>query len=406
MRWWWITLLLLSACRPESVIDEGDTSTWGDVITLATAEQSDAPALHAAQDRVTLSWIGADDSGVHQDIRAIGNQRLSQTVVLPLPPTFPRNSRLFTATRDPRLHLLWLDVDDDGTSQLHSALIDETMSVFRGQLQVSESGARCFDAFSLADGQLWAVWANTDFQTPVLYSANIEQTGLVLRVQEMAPVSACPVAVQTASSNFVLWQDTDGLMLARFLNGRLETSRRIADVPLLGEGDQMMSFRAGADAEWIYAFWNITRADGSDETWFTAGQLVSDLWESPILLQLTIDADISYTTTYNSGQTWAAQPDDEGLRAAWAAPLPGVTSILPVAIYTENVEQPGGAIGVVYFEDGRVAGYQWVVDVRGLLRAPRLTTDRDRHLYLAWSEPTDTGPAQIRLTATRRLLPD
>jgi hypothetical protein len=45
--------------------------------------------------------------------------------------------------------------------------------------------------------------------------------------------------------------------------------------------------------------------------------------------------------------------------------------------------------------------FQHITPVQALLRPPVLRTDRDRYLYLAWSEPGDSGVADLKFVSTR-----
>jgi hypothetical protein len=97
--------------------------------------------------------------------------------------------------------------------------------------------------------------------------------------------------------------------------------------------------------------------------------------------------------------TFAAVPSEADLAPAWASPLRGITTLLPLAVWVD------GALGVLYLDAGEVVGYQRVVDVPGLLAPPALRLDRDRHLYLAWTEPLPVGAAALRMTTTRPVPP-
>ena len=94
---------------------------------------------------------------------------------------------------------------------------------------------------------------------------------------------------------------------------------------------------------------------------------------------------------------------DLWLRLWWVRPLAGQFDTLPVAAYmdTASPTTPDQVI-VAYFRGGQVVGYQPIVPLQTtLLAPPALYADRDRHLYLAWSEPTANGYAELKLTTTR-----
>jgi len=348
-----------------------------------------------------LAWVGADTTGVHLDARTLtpGASPLQSSVtVLPLPPTHPHDSQLALGGGD-AAHLLWLDADDNRISQLHSAVITAERDVFRGPLLVSQgrTNVRCYDVLPSPDGALWAAWNDGDPVQPTIQSAYIGPSGLILRRQPLAQAAGCPMIAPTLTGAFVLWVAGDVLHLSDFLSGGLLNTRPITASPPLASGDRVRSVRVGADDTHIYTFWNITRADGTDQTWAVAGTSDADRWGEPSLLRFISDPSTPFETTFNTGQSFAAAPDASGLTATWAAPLDGVTGLLPVAVWAN------GQLGVLYFDSGTVAGYQAVIATGPLLAPPALTLDRDRHLYLAWSEPTATGAAQLRLTTTKPL---
>jgi hypothetical protein len=391
-----LVAVLLAACAPAAVTPAPSASVWGAVLEAAQAEQTNAPALAVTNERATLAWVAADADGVHQDARALVDGRLSPTVILPLPPVAPRNSTLAPSTGD-ALHLLWLDLDPNNTAQLYSALIEDSLGVFRGPQQVSELGGRCYATAPGPDGALRVVWQDGSLLQPTLHSATIEQTGLIIAQQPLIRTDGCPAAAATLDATYALWVDNGQLVVAELVMSGLLGDRVVADMPSITVGDRLRALQAGSDGERLYVFWNITRADGSQETWYTTGMPDDETWPEPRRVRFDVDETTSFDTTLNTGTTFAAGPSDNGLAAAWAAPLRGVTTVLPVATWAE------GALGVLYFDDGEVVGYQRVVEVSSLLGPPTLHLDQDRHLYLGWAEPQTVGAAALRLTTTRPL---
>ena len=59
-------------------------------------------------------------------------------------------------------------------------------------------------------------------------------------------------------------------------------------------------------------------------------------------------------------------------------------------------------LGVAYFQDGGMLGYQDVLETGTLIGLPAIGTERNRNLYLAWSEPTTEGHANLYMTTSRR----
>ncbi|MEO0561504.1 MAG: hypothetical protein AAF125_05300 [Chloroflexota bacterium] len=387
-------------CRPVDVVtDATDTSLWGAVWTVAEAPLVNAPAIHATHEQVMLGWVGSDVAGVHHDVVALGETGRSERTVLPLPPRAPRDSALYPAA-GARRHLLWLDIaDGDGrTAQLYSAVIEDTLEVFRGPLPVGEDGALCYDALPTLDGGLWALWNDGDATNPTLHSGFIDPTGLVLRTQPLVNTTGCPVVIAGLEDDYVLWAADNRLRLATFLNGRLVGVRAITSTPVLSSGDRVRAITAGADETTLHVFWNVSGADGRSTVWTAGGAGTASAWTEPRPLSLTAgDTPAVAETTYNTGSADSATLGD-GIAVRWAAPLRGPTNVMPVAVVTDD-----GVLGVLYYAEGDAVAYQRLMTVGTLLAPPALRTDRDRHLYLAWSEVTPGGPARLRLTSTKAL---
>src|SRR5688572_5634911 len=81
-----LLIMLLAACTSTTLTPTPVVSAWGEIVTLGQAEQMDAPSIWLFQDQVMVTWIGADETGIHQDMRAILKTGLSERIVLPLPP--------------------------------------------------------------------------------------------------------------------------------------------------------------------------------------------------------------------------------------------------------------------------------------------------------------------------------
>jgi hypothetical protein len=362
---------------------------------LAEAEHIDAPTLSVQNGQITAAWVGADDSGVHHDTRAYADGQLSPTVVLPLPPIFPHSSRLVAAGGRDSNHLLWLDLDRQGVSQLYSALIDGNFGVYRGPLAVSTTGAVCFDLLPQADGTVWVIWRGGDGQNPTVHTALLEQTGLRLQAQQVMTTRGCPQLVSTYNGDYAVWEHNDSLLVGRFLSGRIANIEAVGALPPTDTDTLRRPLLVGSDGEQLYAFWNITRADGSDQTWYTSGQADAP-WSAPAPLAFATDENNSIDTTLNSGNVSAATSGTTHT-ATWAAPARQLLPILPVAVQVN-----GGTLGVLYFDAGAIVGYQRVIDVPTLLGVPALVVDSDRHLTLAWSEPLPFGASALNFTTTRR----
>ncbi|MFZ4813809.1 MAG: hypothetical protein ACOYL5_04680 [Phototrophicaceae bacterium] len=391
------TLLCLSACAQATPAP--DNSLWGAVIALGNAEQTAAPALALQQGSVYSAWVGADASGVHHDMRALTEGNITPRVVLPLPPRAPRDNQLHPAGGD-GLHLLWLDVDDNGNAQLYNALIEGALGVFRGPLPISDGGAWCYDSLEAVNGALWVAWYGGDVAQPALYSALIDPTGLHFQAGRLFYGGGCPTFAQTLTARMILWGRDDGQLYGgEWGDGQVIQPHALTVAPTLQAGDRLRSLTAGGDAARVYAFWNITRADGHNETWFTHGLPEDSSWGAPRLLQVRALDGVHFETTLNTGVTVGAQSAADGARVAWANPLDARLALLPVAATVDD-----STLAMLYFADGELVGYQAVVGVAHLLGTPTLALDQARHVYLTWSEPSEIGAATLHMTATRTLL--
>lgn len=396
-RAWWLWLVILAACTPTTAPDSlTQNSTWGDIIHLADTPQLHAPTVNAQPRRTVAAWIGADDSGVHHDTRALTDGRITPPIVLPLPPRAPRDSRLWASVGS-NLHLLWMDNAPDGTPNLYTAIVNESLGISRGPLSVSNGAARCFDAFRERNGGLWVIWQTGNPIAPNLISANIDPTGLVLRQQTIADAVGCPHAIETDTERYLLWTDSDhALYGAIFFNGRLRGDVvRLADAPPLDSPVRVDDVRIGADASHMVAFWNVTDADGTRATWVASGQF-GTLWDAPQILQFSTDETVTVQTGYNGGAAIGAQLDDNGGAGLWASPMRGRNSTILAATWHN------GTLGLMVWESGELVGWLPAVDdVPPLLGMPELVTDSERHLTLTWSATTPFDTAALYLTTTR-----
>ena len=90
-------LFLLAACQPITPTPAPlPQSAWGSVVTVAQAEQSDAPALYVDENGIIAAWVGADEQGVFQSLRTLNNEGMSDSIhaYRCLCDPMPNNSRL------------------------------------------------------------------------------------------------------------------------------------------------------------------------------------------------------------------------------------------------------------------------------------------------------------------------
>ncbi len=363
-------------------------SSWGEVFSLAQAQQSHAPAFWPHTDGGVASWVAADRDDAFHYLHLPDREPLQ----LPIPPVFPHQQRLFPAGNQ-GWHLTWLDApwDDPGAGvHLWTVMIAPDGTLERSPINLSDKSIFHHDIIVNGDRSLTAVWSSGLAAEPGLYHRHIDSLGRPRVPDRLAASGDWPALVQFDGETYLYWLMGGSIYSARLHSGSLDTSEPVTRSIRLAPGDRLAGFSAGADNRTRYLFWNLVRADGTAETWWTSGPA----WPQPQRLGLTVSSDTTFVTTFNGGAAQAAGPGVDW--AAWAAPLRGQTSVLPVAV------QVSDSLGVIYFEAGQIAGYQAVIDLdHTLIGLPALHTDRDRHLYLAWSEPTGAGIADLKYTGTR-----
>ncbi len=361
---------------------------------LGQAEQTNAPALWIGPDRIFAAWIGADGTGVHHDMRVVASN-MSPFSVLPLPPIHPYAQRLVPA-QDGKVHLFWLDAGETDETRLFSALITPERTVERGPTPLSDRATIRHALVPNGDGSLWAMWVGEPIAEPVLYVQYVDSLGRPRQPVRLVSDADWPAIAWTNSGVSLYWiQPTTGqLQRARLINGALDAMQPISIRILFDRGDRLTGFSAGNDHTHSYLFWNVTRADGQFETWWSTSLLDNPTWSQPQRLGADWTTKSFIETGFNGGRAFPARVGERWL--SWAAPVTGQLDTLPIAAVQGNY------LAMIYFQGGDVIGYQNIAPITGLVGQPLLLTDRDRHLYLAWSEPTPAGYADLKLAMTRR----
>ena len=387
---------MLSACV-RAAETELSVSIWGRISTVGQAEQVQAPAIATTSRYVMFAWMVLDGQKSQVVLRSLHHDGEFTEVVSPyLVTALPHEVSLYPSTNQ-GTHLLWLDVDATGITQLYHARVNLDLSLFRGAVKLSHGGARCYDVLIDTNGSLKVVWQNGHPLHPQLHSAKIDPTGLGFLVSEYVASSGCPKLVKTVDQDVVMWQNAQNmLVVAPLLGDYIGDGETKVQAPILDAYDRFHDLQVGSEGNRIYGFWNITRADGKQETWMSHGQITDNQWSKPQPLTVYLDATEFFETTLNTGRTLAAsQSATLGQSLAWVSPLDALTHILPVAgVYD-------GYLSLVYFKDGSIVGYQAVTAVDRVLSVPEIRVDQDRHVYLTWSEPTVVGYALMQVTSTK-----
>ncbi len=406
------TLLLLAACQPATPTPTPlPQSAWGSVITLARAEQTDAPALAITNNGLIAAWVGADDSGVFQALRAVTADGMNEPIRLPLP-VRPYAQQFAPASAD-RQHLFWLDSNVDGETRLFTALLKPNLERDRELTILTRAATRRYTLLPIGQGAVWAIASAGLASEPALVAHYVDGDGRwrLSEKDQIAAYADWPTALQHTDGTWSLFwlRTTDSaVMQAGFIDGQLVNPHTVVEGLQLNAGDRLESFNAAQDTTHLYLFWNVTRADGRRETWFTTSPTAAPSWQSPVQLRIAIPEDTSFTAPatsvyqpgsgFNSGVVFTASAGN--LNVSWAKPAAGLFPILPIAA------QVGQQIGLIFFRTGHIVAYRPMnlATQINLIGAPTLIVDRDLYLYLAWSQPDPAGYANLQLTSLKLAL--
>ena len=389
---WLLLAVIVVGCGPV----QADQSVWGTITTIATAQQGTAPAFWPENGSITAAWIAADERGVHQDAQTFASELTQDTVVLPLPPVHPYAQQLLPA-QNGNWHLLWLDASPDtGEIHLYSALLSPDLTVLRGPTAISEQLTLRYAVISGAGGGVTVVWSGGLLSEPTLYLQHIDARGLPGTPTPITYNGDWPTVTHSSDGiTHLFWLQEGNLHYGQIQGNNLEHVTRIAQGPQPRFGDRLHNLSAAVDSTHLYLFWNITRSGSADaESWVLAAQQAAPTWTPPARVSVATGDD-TLETGFNSGTVKTAQRGDT-ITLRWASPAAGEYDTLPVAVAADD------SVGIVYYQSGDVAGYQQIASTTRLIGLPAIRIDRDRHIYLAWAEPLDSGAAALNLTATRR----
>jgi len=383
-----LIVTLVSGCAPDNA--DADQSFWN-IMTVAQAEQSEAPALALVDGSIVVAWVGTDTRGVHHDARMIGTDGLTEVVTLPLPPRQPRAQQLLPGSSG-AAQLLWLDADEGGTLRLYSALISTPgLTVIRGPTTVSDQPALRYAALPEPGGGMLVAWAGGQPAEPSVTIQRIDNEGRPTEVIGHIQAANFPALLRVGSVVQLYWLSEENRAAYRTIieGNRLQSPLRLTSSPSQAAGDLLLDLRAGTDRGFIYLFWNLARADGACETWFASGAADNPSMSPPTALKITVDTDASIETGFNSGPASRASLGDTPV--CMAAPLLDSGDTLPVGVQIDL------DTAILYLRDGQIMGQQVINAGAGILRPSTLLSDGDRNLYLSWSEPTAAGIADLKL---------
>jgi hypothetical protein len=385
----------LAACdAPPAVLPE--TSLWGAIDIAGRAPQSDAPAL--AVDDTTgwrmLAWTGVAEG----EARLFARHATSGEVkILALKAYQPYNLTLYPAG-EAKFHLLWLDRTADSIMPtLHAALINAEASAEVSTQDLSDSATYHYAAAVDSEGGLRVVWSSGLLSEPDLYTRLIDGKGRPTFPVKLLKNADYPAVIQSTDGVLVFWLAGDKAMRGTLFNDALSEIAALTDTVTHNPGDRLAAFSAALDMTQGYLSWQVIRASGLPEAWLATGAINRKDWSAPAILSLPPAAPGDVETGFNTGAVNIALPipDSVPIPVQWAAPLSGQFPSVPVVVYA------GDSLTTAYLRWGSVAGYQTLFHPPELTAAPLITSDRNNHLYVSWSQPAENGVSEMRVTGTR-----
>jgi hypothetical protein len=398
LTFYFLLLTIITACTPTATPAPTlpppalEQSAWGDIVTAARVPVLAAPAF-AVQDngQVMMAWASPDAEKMRLYAR---HGVTGQPVILVLPAYYPAEVALFPA-ENADFHLLWRDrTPEINMPRLLGGRIAPDAVAQLGANALSPDPMYQYAALPMPDDELLVVWSGALAAEPTLFWQSLDAQGRVRFPTALVSDSAYPALAQTpAGTRWLFWILRDREVLrATLAEPTLGTVLPVTPRLPLAATDQLERMTAAADNTHGYVFWQIIRADGTPEVWFTSGRLdAANAWQRPRLLQIAIDETPISRTDMPGQRVYVAQEDAAGQAVSWAMPLNRTQDIVRVAV---NV---GDFLGVVYWQDGVIIGYEPVVQTGILSGVPALAA-QDDNLYLAWSQPGDDGLSALRYT--------
>lgn len=398
----WICLILcLSACLPASTLSITASpvpqTLWGAIYPIAQAEYAPAPGIISNSDSALLAWVDADNERVYHALRQWRHGVFAEVVIPVVPAQNPFEQSLYAAGSG-GYHLLWMDKDPETDElRLFSAYINRDLIAEIAPSAISDKQTTHYTAIPDSDESLWVVWSGGLLSEPALSVLRVDSFGRPMFPEPLQLDGDYPVFVQAQDKTiYLFWisRIQGRVMRARFVAGRLEDTQLISTLPEIRLSDRLENFHVAFDSTHQYLFWNISRENGTNETYLASSPIANADLISPLPLKLSVDTSKTIQTGFNSGRVYtAASAGTTSL--SWASPLNETSEILPVAVLN------GVQLGIIYLQGGAIIGYQSIVESGRLLAEANLRTDRDRHLYLTWSQVTAYGVANLNLTSTR-----
>ncbi len=408
MRWKFVLLtivcLCLTACAGEPDEASPRQSAWGTVFAVGQAAQRNAPILQITNFSVFAAWTEADDGNVLHMARQIDGTKSGVPQSLPIPTAYPF-MHTWVAQPDGGAHLFWLDAVFDnpqGDTLLWLARVNRDLEMPRNHVRLSQIRADAYDTLSVTEERTLVVFSGGARGEPSLYMLTVDTIGRPSFPEWLTSDVRFPrLTVSASGQPLVYWlRASNGQVMRAQLNDTTLTAiTSLTDGLPLEQGDRIESFDVASDNTHTYLLWNISRADGTPEAWLSSRFFDSNRWTAPAQLTMGTPASDPFVTGFNGGSALRVNAGETALR--WAQVANGRYDVVPM------VAQIGDSLRVVYLQAGEIVAVQALVALgQDLVGLPEFKIDRNRHLYVAWSEPTATGLAELNMISTRALIGD
>lgn len=368
----WVFVIGISACTPSSPTPQPEITPeiTPSVITenlapdgarlLMSAEQAESPVIAWMNEAILVTWIGTDSLDVRHFAQWKFDDVWQPVQALSLLTNRPHAQQLVVTT-DNIPYLLWLDALPafPEPQLVWFAPISEDYGINPGALPLSNIETSEFTAIADSMGGIWVVWRGGLIAEPTLYAQQIDSLGRPRFTTAIIENGTHPVLIADSNANtWLFWLSEGVLWRGRWDAGAISDNTPLGLSVGLGAGDLLESFKIGIAGDEAFAFWQVSRSDGSYESYWAHGSLTG---------------------------------------ATWGANLPirhDATWLTPNQLMNDDLF----AVGIMMNPSPELRIYQWtgsdwwakregIQIPSGLFRPPTWLRQNDESAILAWSQP-------------------
>jgi hypothetical protein len=379
-----VLCLVVVGCTAEPLPELTPTalpqSAWGSIYTITFAPHVDAPAFTLNNDQLAFAWIGSDQAGVHQDVRTLSRDGLSEAASLPLNPFAPHSLTVWSAMSGSN-QLLYLDQDSASqTYRLYSAVFTAPHTLVRGPTLVSDQTTARYSVVADVTGNLQVVWSTGIPLESRLYQQRIDASGRPQQSSLLTVDADYPALATTPDGTVTLFwlePNTNLVYRAELSEGALQDVQALGPGLVRQPGELLLRFSVEWTASGFLLLWNTLLPNASPRVYGSI--FPADAPSIPMVLPLSIDQagmtqPLSWLSTHST---------DSGLIAA-----AGV----------------GDELGILQWDGQAFTDFEPIVTLESpLIGFPQLIIDQEDNFYLAWAEPRNETTAELRFTMTRLL---